>query len=584
MQIILSHNKITMRYNYLTIYLFLYMCFITLNSFSQKENYYWCFGRKTNINFSVSPIVADDKAMLNSVEGSASIADRTTGRLLFYTDGVTVWDSTHNIMLNGTGLMGGYSTMFPIPSSSSQSSIIVPVCNTDIYYVFTSDCLENGNANGFRYSIVDMSLNNGLGAITSKNVLLFAPCTEKVTAFHHSNKKDIWVIAHGKGNNKFYAYLVTTAGVSAPVITGVGEINIRPNGYLKISPNGKKLVCVESADLNRTRYSTQIFDFDNSTGIVSNPISIDESYYGASFSPNSSKLYLAHNAKLDQYDLLAGTPADIVASRTNVNPNPRLFFYGLQMGPDNKIYCASGFPTFMHIIDKPDLSGVACNVLGSALPLKQMSRLGVPNFVESFFDTANFIIRKKIDFNSSIVSTSSGSCVGDSVSYSIIPTFPGVDSIQWSINDKDRVYEYITSNFNTPGYHTYRYSGTYLVRAILFVQCMYDTVYTTVTINDCDHSLYVPNSFTPDGNGINDLFLPKGVNAEGFNMKIFDRWGSLIFETNNINNGWEGTFHGNKCQQDVYVWMIKYKIPSGLVDVSNTSGEYTLHGKVTLLR
>lgn len=84
-----------------------------------------------------------------------------------------------------------------------------------------------------------------------------------------------------------------------------------------------------------------------------------------------------------------------------------------------------------------------------------------------------------------------------------------------------------------------------------------DTAWTWLTVED-PTSCYVPNSFTPNGDGVNDEFMAYGVNVSEFELLIFDRWGNLIFSTTDINHGWNGTYKGNKCQEDVYVWRIKY--------------------------
>jgi gliding motility-associated-like protein len=70
-------------------------------------------------------------------------------------------------------------------------------------------------------------------------------------------------------------------------------------------------------------------------------------------------------------------------------------------------------------------------------------------------------------------------------------------------------------------------------------------------------NIYVPNSFTPNGNGLNEVFMAKGE-VMTFNMKIFDRWGALIFESSDINKGWDGFYKGRLVQEDVYVWLIEY--------------------------
>jgi gliding motility-associated-like protein len=75
--------------------------------------------------------------------------------------------------------------------------------------------------------------------------------------------------------------------------------------------------------------------------------------------------------------------------------------------------------------------------------------------------------------------------------------------------------------------------------------------------------LWFPNSFTPNANGLNDSFNAKGKDITYFNLQIFDRWGELIFETEDQYKGWDGTYRGKLCQQDVYVWKVEYKTKCG---------------------
>jgi len=73
---------------------------------------------------------------------------------------------------------------------------------------------------------------------------------------------------------------------------------------------------------------------------------------------------------------------------------------------------------------------------------------------------------------------------------------------------------------------------------------------------------YIPNSFTPDGNGINDVFRPLGKDVDfvdNYNMQIFNRWGTLVFETSVIEEGWDGTYKGAPVSDGVYIWKIKTK-------------------------
>lgn len=71
-------------------------------------------------------------------------------------------------------------------------------------------------------------------------------------------------------------------------------------------------------------------------------------------------------------------------------------------------------------------------------------------------------------------------------------------------------------------------------------------------------ALYIPNGFTPDGDGLNDIFKAVGVNIETFEMQIFNRHGKLVFQSNSINQGWNGGIDGYYCPDDLYNYLIKY--------------------------
>src|SRR5688572_28486383 len=105
---------------------------ISITASAQKENNMWYFGKNAGLDFNSGAPVPLTNGALNTWEGSASVADPATGNLLFYTDGESVWNANHNLMPNGSGLWGQFS--------SCQSSLIVPVpgSSTD-YYIFTMD-------------------------------------------------------------------------------------------------------------------------------------------------------------------------------------------------------------------------------------------------------------------------------------------------------------------------------------------------------------------------------------------------------------------------------------------------------------
>lgn len=76
----------------------------------------------------------------------------------------------------------------------------------------------------------------------------------------------------------------------------------------------------------------------------------------------------------------------------------------------------------------------------------------------------------------------------------------------------------------------------------------------------CPSSLWVPNSFTPNGDGVNDIFMAAGNNIVELEMHIFDRWGNEIFQSDDPSIGWDGSYRGSPVQDDVYVWKIRYRL------------------------
>lgn len=101
--------------------------------------------------------------------------------------------------------------------------------------------------------------------------------------------------------------------------------------------------------------------------------------------------------------------------------------------------------------------------------------------------------------------------------------------------------------------HNYLSEGTYIVMLVTTnIEGCTDTVYQTVIVLP-DFYFYFPNAFTPNANGTNDLFMGYGAGIKKYNMKIFDRWGEKLFETDDLYTGWDGTYKGEKAPLAVYV-------------------------------
>src|SRR5687768_1932810 len=102
----LSNNSIPMKK---IIYTFCLIACLPLFSFSQKEANIWFFGTNAGLDFNSGSPVAITGGMINTHEGCASVCD-ANGDLLFYSDGITVWNKNHQVMPNGSGLSGDYSS------------------------------------------------------------------------------------------------------------------------------------------------------------------------------------------------------------------------------------------------------------------------------------------------------------------------------------------------------------------------------------------------------------------------------------------------------------------------------------------
>lgn len=373
-----------------TLFIFSVLISYTQISFSQNEGVNWYFGINAGLSFSSGSPTPLTGCIMNSHEASAVQSDPLTGKLLFYSDAQTIRDSTHAVMLNGSAILGDYS--------SCMGALIVPKPqNPNLFYLFTAGAHESLGNNGFRYTVVDMSQNGGLGAVdtTQKNVILHSPASEYCAAYKHNNCNDWWVVGYGFTTNCYRAYLLTSSGITDTVVSCTGTTGSTTSiGQGKFSPDGTKFAL---ADLNG--YSVQISDFDAGTGVFSNTWTLatnssfsgSNRYIGLSFSPDNSKLYVMHGNNGDdlyQYNMLAGSPASIISSAiligTTASVHPRL-----QIGPDQRIYISNFLGTSLHAINNPNNSGVSCGLVNSSIPISGQSNIGLPNFPDNYFNLSD---------------------------------------------------------------------------------------------------------------------------------------------------------------------------------------------------
>ncbi len=374
--------------------------------YGQDATSNWYFGQQGGIRFNPDgSVTALEDGRIQTFEGCASISD-PSGNLLFYTDGITVYDREHDIMVEGRGLYGDIS--------SAQSAIIVPdPADPQLFYIFTVDTkvFPDDPDFGLNYSIVDMSLNAGRGAVIEKNVNLLGDCSEKITAvIKDCEDRSIWVVTLATADGSpglldtYHAFEVTSSGVVRTSVqsTFTGLDAQDPRGYLKISPDGTRL-----ANANATA-GLFLYDFDSSTGMLSNQTKIEingvnKTSYGVEFSPDSQLLYVhasndqqgesGHASTLYQYDLNA---ADISATEVVLHDGND-FRGALQLGSNGRIYrtIAQSYTvgtSFLGVINNPNVRGTGANYKHQAVSLGSgRATQGFPPFVQSFFNKTALI-------------------------------------------------------------------------------------------------------------------------------------------------------------------------------------------------
>ena len=141
------------------------------------------------------------------------------------------------------------------------------------------------------------------------------------------------------------------------------------------------------------------------------------------------------------------------------------------------------------------------------------------------------------------------------------------NSVSWNFGDG-------TGSSLTNPSHNYTSVGDFQIQLIATSQygCS-DTAYQYITT---DADVVFPNAFTPNGDGQNDLFLVRGGPFKSINVRIYNNWGQLIFETNDQLDGWNGTFNGTEQPIGVFVWVVEVEMFNGK-KIKKT-------GDVTLLR
>ncbi len=359
---------------------------------AQLQNNNWCFGQLAGIRFSPAG-PTNYKSAIFSEEDCATISHRKTGALLFYTDGRLVYDALHHVMPNGSGIGTD------ITGTSAQGSLIIPFpLDTNKYYVFTAAHL--GDVQPYlRYSVIDMSLNGGLGDVVpgEKAIIIDSNLTEAMTSINACSQT--WLVTVKKTTNEFNLIRITPSGIDGNRVVSQKAYALGSNGLtiVKLSRNTKKLALTTWNGTNKISY-VALHDFDVSTGSVSGGEIIDsvigkDDFYGCEFSFDSKKLFASANTtrKLYQYDITQPTPAAIFASRQTVFSSS-VAIGAPQAGPDENIYVPLYGQQYISKVSNAHLMFPGCSFVQQAITLSNTTSafLTLPQAVR-FLDEKAFI-------------------------------------------------------------------------------------------------------------------------------------------------------------------------------------------------
>lgn len=431
----------------------------------------WLFGDSCSISFaSGSPIpnnLVKQHQTIACAEMAVSMSD-SLGNLLFYSDGVNLWDDTHTIIntspLFGWDLkaMGGYRfgtsvggfMAFRMPKQKNKYAIIC-VPPAEIRYSAQNNFAK---ISCVVYDVVTktvspyQSLSSSLVNGTNNSFL-----TEDLCVVPHCNGVDYWVITRAYINNTtgvFYSFLFNQNGLNpnaTPVVSGTFNKPLGTSG-IKSNSTGTKLICNSGAS------SYFLYDFNATTGIVSNEVAVPvtlpiqaNSCCAAIFSPNDAYLYMVYGASPDNFiQQVAVNTMSVVNTLTSVDMNysPMVPSY-MEVGPDNTIYFTARNGWYMGSISNPDSPTPS---LGSAPVISPFQAqtgavLSLLNYIEA---------DRPAEINPFMMQQTGCS----SFSYSLSPCW-NIYTASWNFGDGSPVAN------GTSVSHTYSNAGIYTVSLTL---------------------------------------------------------------------------------------------------------------------
>ncbi|MDA9267520.1 gliding motility-associated C-terminal domain-containing protein [Salibacteraceae bacterium] len=426
----------------------------SFTSFSQGYVNIWPMGLNTSVEFVGSGFNFSN----NFNTGSAALAcmNDASGNLLFYCPAQNIINANHNIMPNGDSIK--------VHISSEQGAIALPfLSDPDRHFLFQVEAGEVSGEYGFNYSVIDMSLDGGLGDVPLglKNIPISpnANC-EGIAATAHRDGQRAWVVMHDLPSPNFRFLLVgdtIEAIIERPSNVFYGGANTAVSSTYMFSPNGKYLASALYADS-----TIELYRFNNANGTLDHitDILFETRIRAIEFSSNSNFIYTASSEaslqstvfQIDLKDFTTTNIADIEFARD------------LQLDPQKRILVSTINPFKIGAILQPNNAGAASNYIDSILtfaPLNVGSNF--PNWISNWFNTS-FCVEN--------------ACVADSTEF----YFAGyrMDSAIWDFGDPASGPLNVGSGQEPK--HVYSNPGDYQVTLLATTGGSTDTIVQTVSV------------------------------------------------------------------------------------------------------
>ncbi|MCG9912192.1 MAG: gliding motility-associated C-terminal domain-containing protein [Flavobacteriales bacterium] len=592
--------------------------FCLLSANAQNPNIYrtnyWYFGSNAGILFG-NPIQDLSDGVINTVEGCVSISD-INGVLLFYSDGVTVWNKNHLKMAPLDHILGGNS-------STVNSIVAFPHPQfPNIYILITKEHLTSE----LTWSVIDINLENGLGKIISQNNIVAVNQSEAQSLTENCVRNNYITLSVRTKDEVFFLFTADEDSAKLSFIKNIcpySFINSGSQTTMKFSPNNNFLARNSSNGL-----SIYIFnDYDYELYKIAD---LSSQVWGLEFSPNSKIVYLtSSNSEVSKVDL---SNFNVLNNNYLVEPINGVGT-DIQLGLDGKLYLAYQYE--LNSFQNPN-SYVNPDYINNLVSLSGKMNLKLPTFPSSWFSVDKYRI------------CYSGKCPFDNYNFFISGGLP--DSVLWNFGDNTPVV------WGNSVSHIYAQSGVFLAQAIVYSNNQVDTItkfvfskdnlpqnsFVTDTIictfeegaklkfpeehftscpsygpgivnggyvyqpgtyyviwdNGCSapvtdtihvicpdyYEAVIPDIFTPNQDGVNDNFSIELKGVEELRLYVYNRWGAKVFSTyitglSGISQGinlWDGTFNGTPCTDGVYFYVADFVLTGG-----NTQSQ---KGTITLTR